>query len=76
MIPRGSARRCHARIRGVWGSGARRARQMAGAGLFDPNARLKPQKGPTKTGPVDARAAAEKKKKARKEAKKQRKRNR
>ena len=51
-------------------------RQMAGAGMFDPNARLKPQKGPTKTGPVDARAAAEKKKKARKEAKKQRKRNR
>jgi len=51
-------------------------RQMAGAGLFDPNANLRAAKGPTKTGPLDAKAAAEKKKKLRKEAKKQRKRNR
>jgi signal recognition particle subunit SRP54 len=50
--------------------------QMAQSGLFNPGAGVRSMKGPTKTGPVDARAAAEKKKKARKEAKKQRKRNR
>ncbi|MCY1351355.1 hypothetical protein D9M69_376190 [compost metagenome] len=33
-IPRGSAGRCHARIRGVWGSGARSARRIAGAGAW------------------------------------------
>ncbi len=50
--------------------------QMGQAGMLDPNANLKAMKGSTKSGPVDARAAAEKKKKARKDAKKQKKRNR
>ncbi|HET6425007.1 MAG TPA: signal recognition particle protein, partial [Planctomycetaceae bacterium] len=50
--------------------------QMGQAGMLDPNASLKATKGSTKSGPVDARAAAEKKKKARKDAKKQKKRNR
>lgn len=50
--------------------------QMGQAGMLDPNASLKAMKGSTKSGPVDARAAAEKKKKARKDAKKQKKRNR
>uniref|UniRef100_A0A7C4QIX2 Signal recognition particle protein n=1 Tax=Schlesneria paludicola TaxID=360056 RepID=A0A7C4QIX2_9PLAN len=54
----------------------RAMRDLAGAGLFDPHANLKTPKGPTKMAPLDAKAAAEKKKKARKEAKKQRKRNR
>jgi signal recognition particle subunit SRP54 len=50
--------------------------QLAKGGMLDPNASLKPMKGSTKSGPIDARAAAEKKKKARKDAKKQKKRNR
>ena len=50
--------------------------QMGQAGMLDPNASLKAAKGSTKSGPVDARAAADKKKKARKDAKKQKKRNR
>lgn len=54
----------------------RAMRELAGAGLLDPRAQLKPQKGSTKMAPPDAKALAEKKKKARKEAKKQRKRNR
>uniref|UniRef100_A0A7C2K0S5 Signal recognition particle protein n=1 Tax=Schlesneria paludicola TaxID=360056 RepID=A0A7C2K0S5_9PLAN len=54
----------------------RAVNQLAQGGLFNPGASLKPMKGSTKSGPLDAKAAAEKKKKARKEAKKQRKRNR
>jgi signal recognition particle subunit SRP54 len=54
----------------------RAVNQMAQGGLFNPGAKLKPMKGSTKSGPIDAKAAAEKKKKQRKEAKKQRKRNR
>jgi signal recognition particle subunit SRP54 len=50
--------------------------QLAKGGMLDPNASLRAMKGSTKSGPVDARAAAEKKKKARKDAKKQKKRNR
>ncbi len=50
--------------------------QMGQAGMLDPNASLKAVKGSTKSGPIDAKAAAEKKKKARKDAKKQKKKNR
>jgi signal recognition particle subunit SRP54 len=54
----------------------RAVQQMAGSGMLNPGANLRNQKGSTKSGPIDARAAAEKKKKARKDAKKQKKRNR
>lgn len=54
----------------------RAVQQLARGGMLDPGASLKPMKGSTRSGPMDAKAAAEKKKKARKEAKKQRKRNR
>jgi signal recognition particle subunit SRP54 len=50
--------------------------QMGQSGMLDPNASLKAMKGSTKSGPVDAKAAADKKKKAKKDAKKQKKRNR
>jgi len=50
--------------------------QLMNGGFLDPNSSMRPAKGSTRTGPIDARAAAEKKKKARKDAKKQKKRNR
>lgn len=49
---------------------------MADGGLFNPGAQLMPQKERSKRGPADPKVADEKRKKARKEAKKQRKRNR
>lgn len=54
----------------------RAVHQMAQGGMLDPNANMRAVKGSTKSAPLDAKAAAEKKKKARKDAKKQRKRNR
>jgi signal recognition particle subunit SRP54 len=54
----------------------RAVNQLAQGGMLNPGANLRPMKGSTKSGPLDAKAAAEKKKKARKEAKKQRKKNR
>ncbi len=50
--------------------------QMGQSGMLDPNASLKAMKGSSKSGPADAKAAADKKKKARKDAKKQKKKNR
>lgn len=50
--------------------------QLMNGGFFDPNASLKAAKGSTRSGPLNPKAAAEKKKKARKDAKKQKKRNR
>ena len=37
----------------------RAVQQMAGSGMLNPGANLRNQKGSTKSGPVDARAAAE-----------------
>ena len=54
----------------------RAMKQMSDGGFLNPGANLKGLKAPTKRGPADAREAAEKKKKARKDAKKQKKRNR
>jgi signal recognition particle subunit SRP54 len=54
----------------------RMMQQMAQSGLFNPGANIKPMKGSTRSAPVDTKAAADKKKKARKDAKKQKKRNR
>ncbi|HUQ73007.1 MAG TPA: signal recognition particle protein [Planctomycetaceae bacterium] len=54
----------------------RAVNQLAKGGMLDPGANLRAMKGSTKSGPVDAKAAAEKKKKARKDAKKQKKKNR
>jgi signal recognition particle subunit SRP54 len=54
----------------------RQIKQMADGGLFNPGAQLHvPKKGSTR-GPIDKRAEVDKKKKMRKEAKKQRKKNR
>lgn len=50
--------------------------QMASGGMLDPNANVQAVKQRSKRGPEDPRAAQEKKKKMRKEAKKQRKKNR
>ncbi|MBI1345793.1 signal recognition particle protein [bacterium] len=50
--------------------------QLMNGGFFDPNAGMKAVKGSTRSGPLDAKAAADKKKKTRKDAKKQKKRNR
>ncbi|MDZ4684829.1 MAG: signal recognition particle protein [Planctomycetaceae bacterium] len=54
----------------------RAVNQLAKGGMLDPGANLRAMKGSTKSGPVDAKAAAEKKKKSRKDAKKQKKKNR
>lgn len=51
-------------------------RQLASGGFMDPTGGMKVAKGSTRMAPKDAKAEAEKKKKARKDAKKQRKRNR
>lgn len=50
--------------------------QLGQAGMFNPGANLKQQKERSKRGPADQKLADEKRKKARKEAKKQKKRNR
>ena len=50
--------------------------QLGQAGMFNPGASLQQTKERSKRGPADQRMADEKKKKARKEAKKQKKRNR
>ena len=54
----------------------RAMRELTSGGLLNPGAQLVPQKERSKRGPADQKLADEKKKKARKEAKKQRKRNR
>jgi signal recognition particle subunit SRP54 len=54
----------------------RAVKGMADSGMFNPGAQLTAGKERSKRGPADPRMAEEKKKKARKEAKKQRKRNR
>lgn len=51
-------------------------RQMTQGGMMDPSGALKNQKERSKRGPADPRLAEEKRKKARKDAKKQKKRNR
>ena len=51
-------------------------RQMASGGMMDPGGNLKAMKGSSKSTSPNARALAEKKKKQRKDAKKQKKRNR
>lgn len=50
--------------------------QLGQAGMFNPGANLKQQKERSKRGPADQKLADEKRKKARKESKKQKKRNR
>lgn len=50
--------------------------QLAKGGFMDPSGGMKVAKGSTRMSPRDAKAEAEKKKKARKDAKKQKKRNR
>ncbi len=50
--------------------------QLAKGGFMDPSGGMKAPKGSTRMSPRDAKAEAEKKKKARKDAKKQKKRNR
>lgn len=54
----------------------RAMKQMGDGGFFNPGANLQAAKERSKRGPADTRAAADKKKKARKDAKKQKKRNR
>jgi len=51
-------------------------KELAGSGMLNPGAQLASVKKSGKQGPADARLAEEKKKKARKDAKKQKKRNR
>lgn len=51
-------------------------KQMAAGGMFDPGANLKAMKGSTKSTSPNAKALADKKKKQRKDAKKQKKKNR
>ncbi len=54
----------------------RQMKQMADGGLFNPGAQLQVQKQRSSRGPEDKRAEQEKKKKMRKDAKKQRRKNR
>ena len=55
----------------------RAIKQMADGGMFDPNAALQMRKKDRSArGPIDKRAEQDKKKRLRKEAKKQRKKNR
>lgn len=51
-------------------------KELTSGGMLNPGAKLVPQKKSGKQGPIDQKAAEEKKKKARKDAKKQKKRNR
>ena len=51
-------------------------RELADAGMMDPNAQLAHEKQRSKRGPLDQNKAREKKKKERKDARKARKRNR
>jgi signal recognition particle subunit SRP54 len=54
----------------------RAVRDLANAGMMDPNAQLMSEKQRSKRGPADSSKAREKKKQQRKDARKARKRNR